>query len=518
MITPNSTIAALREAATHAPHTVFLRIAGEEFTFAEAHARTEAFASGLQSLGVRHGDRVACMSENRAEAIWTWFGANAIGAIDVPLNADAKGEFLAYLVDDAAPRVIASSARHVEALRDAGAAPETAVLIGGESESKPFGARTRHVSFDQLTDSAEGPIEADPAPDDVSSIIYTSGTTGPSKGVMVPQHHWPNQGEVLREGLSVAAGEVLYTAQPLFHQDARSFIQIALAAHTTVVIAERFSVSRFWDDIRAHEIDVFGSIGTMMWLLFKREPSEDDAQQPARLAASSAVPPEIHAPFEERFGLEVHQWYGQTETGCVTWTVQGGRRPGSIGRPTPSFEAMVVDPSDREVQPGQVGEFCCRPCHPNVMMAGYWRKPEATVEAWRNLWYHTGDLVREADDGDFEFVGRTKDAIRHHGENVSAWEVEQAATRHNEVLEAAAFGVPSPLGEQDVALLIVRREKSQLEPEVLHAFMSTSLPRFAVPRFIEFVDVLPKTPSERIEKAKVRARGLSATAWDADAT
>jgi crotonobetaine/carnitine-CoA ligase len=510
-----STIAALRQAAADVPDAGFLHVGGYEFTFGQALDRTAAVAAGLRSLGVARGDRVALMSDNRPECVWTWLGANAVGAIDVPLNVQARGHFLAYLVGDADPRVIVGPPRHLETLAQAGIAPEIAVVLDGDGE--PFGPATRHLSFAELAGTV-APVDFVPAAADVASILYTSGTTGPSKGVMVVQGHWPNQGELLKNGLRVAPREVVYCAQPLYHQDARTFVAIALAARAKAVIAERFSVRRFWDDVRRHGAAVLGCIGTMMWLLYKQEPSPDDVTQPARLLASSAVPPEIHRSFEQRFGLEVHQWYGQTETGCVTWTLEHGARPGSIGRATPCFDVKVVDDGGEDVVSGETGELLCAPLEPHVTMAGYWRKPEATEAAWHGSWLRTGDLVRQADNGDYEFVGRKKDAIRRRGENVSAWEVEQAATRHADVLEAAAFGVASPLGEEDVALLVVPRPRSVLAPLELHEFLRASLPRFAVPRFIEVVDQLPKTPSERVEKAKVRERGLTAAAWDSEAT
>jgi crotonobetaine/carnitine-CoA ligase len=513
---PSSTLAALREASADRPDAGFFRMDDLEFTLADAYERTLAVASGLRALGIEAGDRVAIMSENRPEAVWIWFGANAIGAIDVPINAAARGRFLAYVAGDAAPRVIAAPLVHLETLVQAGVTPDCAVILD-ETDARPFGPATRHISFAELV--ALAPVEepSAPAPGDVASILYTSGTTGPSKGVMVPQHHWTAHGELISEGLELAPGEVVYCAQPLFHQDGRIAVQAGLAGRAVTAIARRFSASNFWNEIRHHRADVFSCVGTMMWLLYKQPESESDRDHTARMAGSSATPAEIHRAFEERFGVEVHQWYGQTETGCVTWTMGSDRRPGSIGAATRHFEVRVVDDADRDVQPGETGEFCCRPTEPNLVLRGYWQKPEATVTAWRNLWFHTGDLVLQAKDGEYEYVGRKNDAIRRRGENISAWEVEETAMRHAGVLEAAAFGVRSDLGEQDVALLVVPRGEPGVDPTDLHAFMSEGLPSFAVPRFIELVDALPKTPSERIEKAKVRERGLSEAAWDAEA-
>ena len=206
-----------------------------------------------------------------------------------------------------------------------------------------------------------------------------------------------------------------------------------------------------------------------------------------------------------------------TEAVLLTCNVLSDRRPGSVGRASRAVEVAVVDEHDELLEPDHAGEIVFRPRYPNIVMQGYWNKPEATAEAWRNLWFHTGDLGRLDEDGFLYYLGRGKDSIRRRGENVSAWEVEQALTLHPDVLESAAFGVPSPVGEEDVAVLCVLKSGSPATQEELHAFVSRDLPSFAVPRYIEFVESLPKTPSERVAKGLVRERGVTDAAWDATA-
>ncbi len=176
----------------------------------------------------------------------------------------------------------------------------------------------------------------------------------------------------------------------------------------------------------------------------------------------------------------------------------------------------LVDADDKVVPVGAAGELVFRTREPHIMMQGYWNRPEATVEAWRNLWFHTGDVMSEDDAGNFRYIGRNKDSIRRRGENISAWEVEQAATKHPDILDAAAIPVPSTLGEDDVALLVVLRPGADLAPSAIREFVAPDLPKFAVPRFVEIMEAFPKTPSERIEKGRLRERGISSAAYDAE--
>jgi crotonobetaine/carnitine-CoA ligase len=232
----------------------------------------------------------------------------------------------------------------------------------------------------------------------------------------------------------------------------------------------------------------------------------------------SSTPADILRDFETRFDITISEGYGMTESVLITGSPPGGTLPGRVGQPIPGLAVRLVDENDVPVEPGAVGELVYRPDGPYEMMQGYWRKPEATVEVWRNLWFHSGDLLREHSDGYLEYVGRKKDAIRRRGENISAWEVEEAVVTHPDVLEAAAIGVPSEVGEEDVAVLIVTKPNTPLDPSRLLEFVADDLPRFAVPRYVELVESLPKTPSERIDKGKVRERGITDAAWDADAS
>ncbi|MFF8605653.1 AMP-binding protein [Streptomyces sp. NPDC015346] len=519
MSIPNSLYEALRRSAERSPDSEFLRVAGQTFTYREVLDRVEATARGLRSLGVEPGDRVGVMCENRPEAVWAWLGANAARAVDVPFNAEVRGRLLDYLVSDASPRVLIGTADYLDILAQTITYdPEVVVTIGCGAELRPFGDRARHISFEELLadGSAAGGELPLPRPSEIATIMYTSGTTGPSKGVMLPQRYYPANANHAHHLLKLRSDDVYYLVQPLFHIDARSYVSAGLCFGGVVALGSRFSVRSFWDEVRQHGATVFGTVGTMLWLLHKQPPRPDDADIPARIAICSSTPGDVLLDFEKRFGVKIVEAYGMTECLLITAVPCDETKPGTIGKPLPEMEVRVVDEDDAEVAAGETGELVFRPRDEYAMMQGYWIKPEETVEAWRNLWFHTGDLVRQDGEGWIEYIGRKKDSIRRRGENVSAWEVEQVVVAHPDVLEAAAIGVPSEVGEEDVAVLVVVAAGSDLDPRELLAFLEKDLPRFAVPRYVEVVDSLPKTPSERIEKRRVRERGITASAWDAN--
>jgi carnitine-CoA ligase len=515
----DSLLATLRAATWEGPDREFIRIDGQSFDRRTTLELVEATARGLHELGVRPGDRVGLMCGNLPAALWTWLGANAARAIDVPFNAEARGRLLAYFVGDAEPRVLVGTEEYLNILAETIDTDPEIVVCVGEHSSKPFGDRARHVTFDALLalGAASSETLPDPAPDETATIMYTSGTTGPSKGVMLPQRYYVAKAAHAEVIMGVRTDDVLYCVQPLFHIDARAYVAAAAHERCTLALGTRFSATRFWDEVRAHGATIFGTIGTMLWMLYKQPPRPDDKDLPARAAMCSSSPKEIVRDFEARFGVQISEAYGMTECVIITGAPPGETVPGRVGRPIRGVAVRVVDDHDVAVERGEIGELIYRPDEPSAMMQGYWRKPAETVAAWRNLWFHTGDLVREDADGYIEFIGRKKDSIRRRGENVSAWEVEQAVAAHLQVMEVAAIGVSSEVGEEDVAILVVPKPGESIDPLELIEFVSADLPRFAVPRYVEFVESLPKTPSERIEKAKVRQRGITDAAWDSNA-
>lgn len=515
----DTVVSALAAGADRFGDDPFLRIGGDEISFGQAYESVAAVAAALADLGVSEGDRVAVMTDNRQEAVWAWLGSNAASAIDVPLNTAGHSAFLEGQLATAAPRVAIGTSEYLARIADAHLpSVELAITIGEPGEVR-FDSSVRQISFDDLLSLGRSASQRTPRRPDSSApatILFTSGTTGPSKGVMIPQRYYSVWGRRSASYLDVKRGEVTYCVQPLFHVDARAYVLNAVFCGATSAIGSRFSVSRFWDEIRDHRANVFSYIGTMLWLLYKQPESDLDRQHDVRIAGGAATPAEIHRAFEQRFGIELREAYGMTESLFLAHA-DNATPVGSVGRLVPEIDGRLVDDDGSDVPPGSAGELIIRPTTPHCTALGYWPGTSGAAETSSEEWFHTGDLLREDASGNLFFAGRKKDSIRRRGENVSAWEVEEAAMKHPDVLEAAAIGIPSPLGEEDVALLTQVKSGSPMQPHELRQFMAQELPSFAVPRYVEFVDSFPKTPSERVDKGKVRAAGLSAAAWDAEA-
>jgi crotonobetaine/carnitine-CoA ligase len=320
------------------------------------------------------------------------------------------------------------------------------------------------------------------------------------------------------EHFGLRPDDVLYSPFPLFHLDASVLtVMPALVLGTTAAIGDRFSASGFWDEVRRVGATVFDFMGATLTMLHKRPPAPDDAEHPVRLAWGVPVP-EFAPEFEERFALRLVEAYGSTDAGVPIYqSLAEPRRPGSCGRAIPQYDIAVVDSEDCEVAAGVVGELVVRPNEPSLMSDGYYGQPEATLASRRNLWFHTGDLVRRDAEGYVYFVGRTADSIRRRGENISAFEVEEVVKLHPDVLDAAAYGVPSELSEDDVMVAVVARPGAVLAPADLVAFCTERMARHMLPRYVDLVAELPRTPTEKVEKAALRSRGVTATTWDREA-
>jgi carnitine-CoA ligase len=353
-------------------------------------------------------------------------------------------------------------------------------------------------------------------PGDTLAILYTSGTTGPSKGVCCPhaQYFWygANSAAILRVG----ADDVLCTSLPLFHINALNSFAQALLTGARQVVEGRFSVSGFWTSLARHEATVTYLLGAMVPMLLSREPSPAERAHKVRTALGPGVPAHLFETFRARTGIALVEGYGSTETNFVIASV-GTDKPGGMGVLRPGFEARIVDENDTELPPGSPGELVLRADEPFAFSTGYLGMPEQTVEAWRNLWFHTGDRVVRDADGRFHFVDRLKDAIRRRGENISSFEVEQVLLSHPAVATAAVFPVRSELAEDEVMAAIVVKPGESLTGEALVRFCEPRLPAFAVPRFVEVLPDLPRTENGKVQKYRLRERGVSPTTWDREA-
>ena len=378
------------------------------------------------------------------------------------------------------------------------------------------------AGFDTIDLPVEHHASAHPPPTDSgvgafdpAMVMFTSGTTGPSKGCLLSHRYAVRQAELMIENLDLCAGDVLYCPFPLFHLDATVLtVMPALLLGTTAAIGRRFSVSGFWQEVRQSGATVFDFMGATLTMLHKVPAKAGDDRNPVRLAWGVPVP-EFAEEFETRFGLRLIELYGSTDAGIPMYhPLHVPRRPGSCGRVIDSYDVRLFDADDTEVDIGSVGEIVVRPNEPSIMSSGYYGMPEATVEANRNLWFHSGDVARRDADGYFYFVGRRTESIRRQGENISAFEVEEVVKLHSAVLDAAAYGVPSDLTEEDVMVAVVARPGETIDPRQLIDFRAAAMARHMVPRYVDVLDGLPRTPTEKIEKRMLIERGVSDTTWD----
>jgi len=479
--------------------------------------RVQRVAAGLQQCGVRPGDRVATMLDPDVDHVVAWFAVAWCGAVEVPVNTDYKGEYLAHVLRQSGATTIVMSGRWVGRLATLDL-PELhhVVTVGDDQQVAPAGPTV--VPFAQL-------LAQDPAPriardeTDLTYVLYTSGTTGASKGVMHSGRSALWTAKVWCDLFQLGPDDVGYSMLPLFHVTARTALTTShMFSGGTAVLRPRFSASGFWDDVRATGATNFMYMGAVVHLLGAQPPRDDDRDHRLRIGGGAAAPPHLVELFRDRFGVELLEVYGMTEIGTATGPHPDHvPEPGTMGKPFRHLQIEIHDEHDRPVEAGASGEICVRPAVPNAITSGYWAQPEQTLESFRNLWFHTGDRGKLTANGDLVFIDRIKDSLRRRGENVSSFEVERSVQAHPAVLECAAYAVTSELTEDEIMVAVVLRERCELDPAELFAFCVDTMPRFVVPRFVRIVDALPKTPTNRVQKHLLRAEGVTALTADREA-
>jgi len=358
-------------------------------------------------------------------------------------------------------------------------------------------------------------IGSEPLGQDDFCILYTSGTTGPSKGVVLPHKYVINLSISNANQLGYTENDVLYACLPLFHGNAQMMsILAAMAANASVVLVKRFSVSRFWEETDEYGATATNLPGSVISMLLKQDPSEKDVHHSLRQVFTAGTPKAAWEEFEQRFQVRIYEGYGSTECGMILMNTVSNRKVGTIGKPAKGYQVTIVDEADNQLLTGQVGEIVTRPEEPYCMMKWYYKQPDKTLEAYQNLWFHSGDYGYQDEEGFFYFVDRKKDVIRRRGENISSFEVERSVNTHPKVLESAAVAVPDPLGEYELKVVVVPRLNASLTPEELIAHCEERMANFMVPRYVELRGSLPKTPTDRVEKYKLRQEGVNNQTWD----
>jgi len=433
----------------------------------------------------------------------------------VPINVASRGAQLQHILSNSGARLLVLETEHAGnlAMLDPSALPLEAIwTIGAPGET-----RLGRIMPRPMPPPGEAIAPAPLAPSDLAMILYTSGTTGPSKGVCCPHAQYFWWGANTAALLGVTSDDVLCTTLPLFHTNAINTFYQALLTGASVRYEKRFSASGFFPALAQHRATVTYLLGAMVPILLSRPESAEERAHATRIALAPGVPAQFHAPFTRRTGIRLLDGWGSTETNFVLGTTVERQKPGLMGPVAEGFAARVVDDLDNEVADGLAGELIVRADEPFAFATGYFGAADKTVEAWRNLWFHTGDrVVREAD-GYFRFVDRLKDAIRRRGENISSFEVEQVLLGHPAVANAAVFPVRSSLAEDEVMAAVVLNPEHALAPADLIAYCAPRLPYFAVPRYLEFMAELPMTENGKVQKYKLRERGVTAHTWDGGA-
>jgi crotonobetaine/carnitine-CoA ligase len=512
----------LRERAEADPDRPYLRFeAGPWRSYGEVNARTNRIANALLARGLRHGETVSTLLPNSEDHLPIWFGILKAGGVQSPINTAYVGDFLSWALNLPRARflVIADSwLGRLAAIADQLPHLEQVLVWGSGARDGPDPA-VAWEPVEALWEAGDGEPGAEVTWTDDARIMFTSGTTGRSKGVIKQHASDYFSARTYCEVCGVTAEDTLFSCLPLFHSNAQVLAAYpAMVAGARIAMVERYSSTRFWSQVVEAGGTVLNTVSAMNYFIWNTPPGPlDRAHTVSRIMAMPA-PKDIYEPFQERFGISFIEGYGLTETGMVTYHPPGvPPRPGSCGVATPGFEVSVVEPgTDRPLPAGAAGEIVVDMKIPNIVMRAYAGMPEKTAEDFRNLKLHTGDLGRLDEDGYLYFMDRVKDYIRRRGENVSSMEVERILASHGAVLEAAAIGVKASEGagaEDEIMVCVVAREAPP-DPDELLAWCAERMPYFAVPRYVRFVDHLPKTPTERVRKTELRQDGVTADTHD----
>jgi len=511
------------------PDDPYLDVIGHALTAGEVSRGAARIGGALRAIGVQPGDRVASLIENSAEAVLLWFGILWAGGVAVPVNTAYKGEYLRHQLTDCGARALvvqADLAERAERVAPEVAAIDHVVVIDGEpGGGRRFGPATTHA-WAELLDGPEGEPAA-ATPSDLATFVYTGGTTGPSKGCMLSHNYHQALARQIGICWRRTADDVVWTPLPLFHFNAIVTAVVGpLLFGGSGAISGRFSVSNFWPEMNRTGATITSTLGTMAYLLAHDEDRPEmpraggpEANATLRLLGAAPMPVEVDRIIRSRFGIDTFSGaYGLTEASLVSWQPPGvDNRPNAAGVINDEyFDVRVFDDDDHELPRGEDGEIVLRPKRPQSMFEGYWGRAEATVEASRNWWFHTGDIGRIDDDDFLFFVDRKADYLRRRGENISSFEVERILMGHGALADVVVHAVPSEMGEDDLKISATLRADATLSEEDLFRWCLDELPYFVLPRYIEFRAELPRNPVGRVLKRTLRDEGVTPTTWSAD--
>ena len=520
--------ALLRARAAEMPDRVYVvDVDDRQLTYSQMAEWMQRWAAAFKRVGVVAGECVVSMQFNTIESLAGWLGLASLGVVEAAINTDYRGDLLVHALNITRCRTMVLSRQFLDRVRDVADELKylkTVVIVDTDShlDDFPFAAVTARDFFSGIRLE---PFERNPEISDIAAVLFTSGTTGPSKAVQMP---WGQLLATARYSLpldDLNAGDVFFNAGPSYHIGAKVFPYQAALLGARHVIRPYVSESRLSAEYRKYGVTTC-FYPPLMWL---DEPARPDDADCALRNLLFPIPLPQMAEFKKRFGCRTYSVYSMTELSCpiadVTWDIghinpQGYFSCGKLRSGFPGYEARIVDNMDREVAPGIVGELVVRASEPWGMNAGYLNNPEATAAAWRNGWFHTGDAFFRDEDGYFYFRDRLKDCIRRKAENISSFEVEGSVKKHPAVADCAAVAAKmseDPTADEEIRLVVMRKPDSELSAEELIRWMIPRVPRFMIPRFVEFMDELPRTPNLKIQKAVLRKSPMRKDVWDRDA-
>ena len=481
-------------------------------TYSKANKTANRLANALLSLGIRKGDRVCTLLGNSSEHVWIWFALAKIGAIWNPLSTFLKGKDLLYAVRDSAPSAffVDDDSSLIEKYLSVRSSMNNLKIEAVVSKGKM--AEDLLPIDELLQKGGDDNPSVKIGPGDPMGMIYTSGTTGLPKGVVLPHFSYILTGLHFSKITGISKNDRLFSALPLFHCGGQHVLVLpALLNDIDFAMTKKFSASQFWTWVRQFGATILVCAGSIVPMLYKQEQKRDDSDNPVRLIWNAGTPKEMWRDFEKRFDLRIVEVYGLTETGCA---FTSSTKVGTVGK-IDDFRTVVEIFNERDEALGhnQRGEIVVRPTRPYSMMLGYHNNPDAVVKDWRNLWFHTGVIGYKDEHGFLHFLERKAHFIRRRGENVSAFEVESTINECPKVVESAVVGVPAELGEEEIKAYIMLKDGQEMEPGEIIDWCSQKIAYFKVPRYIEFVTSLPKTPTNRVERYKLKRKGTG-NAWD----
>lgn len=483
-----------------------LRFQGHSLTFAEVERHSAKLANILCDRGVTVGDRVAILLPNSLDWPMAWIGVLRAGAVAVPINVRYRSADLQHVLTDSSARAVFTDAEHAPQVRETS---DAACIV-------------LDAMADELQQTSSTAPDVAITPGDLANLQYTSGTTGMPKACMLTHDYWIKNSHVLAGVGNVTGQDVVLTAQPFSYIDPQWNFTMCLLLGSALVVLPRFSASGFWPAVRENQATWCYVLGTMPTLLLRQPPNELDRTHRLRMVLCSGINPSLHRDLERRWGVPWREAYGLTEEGgCLAVPLDADDTVGTgvIGRPIGAKQVLIAGPDGREVADGEIGELVVGG---EPLMLGYWHRPAETAHVLREGRLHTGDLGWRDADGWFHLIGRTKDMVRRGGENISCTEVENVINEHPLVTASAVIAIPDDLwGEEAMAYLELSSTPSPRsateQAETILTHLRARLAPFKVPRFLEFVDALPRTVSERVAKGELRTRADRQTSVRYDA-